>query len=512
MKSTSSNTQISLCLAACLLAGSAKGGADHFANATPITDTRYTSNDVSLLSYTKQVGEPAANDSENAGKTAWWKWTAPTDGICTVNTHELADLTPLHDTALGVFTGSAVNALTKVVSSSAYSPYPNGPTLGLGVCSFHATAGVTYHIVVDAYDSTYITASSHRVRLKLGFMPKRPMRKLVAGYQSSTTSEQFTYSVSFTKTSNYGFSARIKLNGQSHRVRGLLSPDGIFTTALHRRAVAGGSPLIPVGLLLDAKDGGVALFWDGNQISTGNRLMEVRNYAGSAICSLAGRFNRSGRLVESVTVSRKGSVKGAGRALDGTTFTYATPLCAEWFEMATDDAQVRIVANLHRGKGFLYHWLMFKEHGTNDRMESSSRYVRPANPSSSFYPAGINQAVSIDFHVRSYTRPAPGTRALGFLNTTNGSGKLIINPVMGELATKVEETLNFGANNVFRFDSNANRPVLKFNPRTGMAHGSVIDSVGKKRTLFGALVEGHSSSYFSGWASGTTENIPFWVH
>ena len=89
---------------------------------------------------TKESGEP--NHAGNAGgKSVWWKWTAPSSGNLVIDTNGSN-----FDTLLGVYTGTAVNALTTVASNN-----NNGASTTSRV-AFAVTAGVTYHIAVDGLD------------------------------------------------------------------------------------------------------------------------------------------------------------------------------------------------------------------------------------------------------------------------------------------------------------------------------------------------------------------------
>jgi len=87
----------------------------------------------------KESGEP--NHARPGGASVWWSWTAPANGSVTVDTAGSN-----YDTMLGVYTGTAVNALTTIGT--------NDDASGLGLRSrvtFTASAGVTYQIAVDGY-------------------------------------------------------------------------------------------------------------------------------------------------------------------------------------------------------------------------------------------------------------------------------------------------------------------------------------------------------------------------
>ena len=89
--------------------------------------------------YTAEPGEPQ-HAGRPGGRSAWFRWTAPSDGVLTLDTFS-SDF----DTLLGVYVGSAVDTLTAVASNDDY----NGTDVSL--VSFPVTAGTEYEIAVDGY-------------------------------------------------------------------------------------------------------------------------------------------------------------------------------------------------------------------------------------------------------------------------------------------------------------------------------------------------------------------------
>ncbi len=109
---------------------------DNFAGATLITGASASVSGTNV-NATKETGEP--NHAGNAGgKSVWWTWTAPASGNVVIDTNGST-----FDTLLGVYTGTAVNALTQVASDD-----NGGPSLTSRV-AFNVTAGVVYRIAVD---------------------------------------------------------------------------------------------------------------------------------------------------------------------------------------------------------------------------------------------------------------------------------------------------------------------------------------------------------------------------
>ena len=92
---------------------------------------------------TFEAGEAFITDTAG-GHSVWWRWTAPSDGAMTIDTRG-----SLFDTVLGVYTGSAVNALTQVVANDDES----SPYINTSLVTFTATYGTTYFIAVDGVNA-----------------------------------------------------------------------------------------------------------------------------------------------------------------------------------------------------------------------------------------------------------------------------------------------------------------------------------------------------------------------
>jgi hypothetical protein len=112
---------------------------DDFEHPTSLGATRTNTRFVSNRFATVQPGEPQ-HAGVAGGHSIWFKWTAPRSGTYDIDTCGSAI-----DTLLGVYTGSAVNALTPVASNDDAG----------GECSpgsrvvFDATEGTVYRIAID---------------------------------------------------------------------------------------------------------------------------------------------------------------------------------------------------------------------------------------------------------------------------------------------------------------------------------------------------------------------------
>jgi hypothetical protein len=101
---------------------------DDFANRQGLTGTSATANG-------SNVG--ATGERNDIGRNSvWWKWTAPASGFYTVTT-----VGSDFDTAVGVYTGTDLSNLQRIL-------YSNGYTNQLGRVTFQAQAGTEYQIAV----------------------------------------------------------------------------------------------------------------------------------------------------------------------------------------------------------------------------------------------------------------------------------------------------------------------------------------------------------------------------
>jgi hypothetical protein len=126
------------------LAAQAQPANDNFTNAWLLAGTSVTTNGNSgqngvVANATRQDGEPQIT-GRNGGRSVWFRWTAPFSGQTRIDTSGSA-----FNTLLGVYTGTAVNALTLVAEND------NGTGLDGqdSLVEFAATAGTTYRIAID---------------------------------------------------------------------------------------------------------------------------------------------------------------------------------------------------------------------------------------------------------------------------------------------------------------------------------------------------------------------------
>lgn len=113
---------------------------DDFADAATVPAALPHSTDVDNRDATKEAGEPDPGGFEG-GRTVWYSWTAPEDGLVSVD-----NCTFEHsDAGIAVYTGTAVSELTEVASNAG----AGGLCWDEAEVRFQAVEGTNYKIQVD---------------------------------------------------------------------------------------------------------------------------------------------------------------------------------------------------------------------------------------------------------------------------------------------------------------------------------------------------------------------------
>ncbi len=133
---------------------------DQFANRAIITGADIFVSG-STANATFETGEPV-HAGAGGGLSAWWSWTAPSNGVATITTAGSG-----FDTVLGVYTGASVSGLTHVTSNDD----ENYPAIVTSKVRFYPTAGQAYQIAVDGYSGDFGNVQLH---VQLEPMPVAP--------------------------------------------------------------------------------------------------------------------------------------------------------------------------------------------------------------------------------------------------------------------------------------------------------------------------------------------------
>ncbi|NEO91460.1 MAG: calcium-binding protein [Moorea sp. SIO3G5] len=121
---------------------------DNFADRVFLNGTSVSTTGTNV-GFTGEPGEPNHARFDPQLNSAWWSWTAPADGIVTIDTFGSN-----YDTTLAVYTGSAVNSLTEIDSNDDSFSLNNNIFTFQSAVQFTVNAGTTYQIAVDGFFSS----------------------------------------------------------------------------------------------------------------------------------------------------------------------------------------------------------------------------------------------------------------------------------------------------------------------------------------------------------------------
>lgn len=128
---------------------------DMFAEALPLVGTN-VSTVGSNVGATRETGEPWHHvSSQTGGRSVWWKWIAPADGVLEIHTRSSN-----FDTMLGLYTGTSVSGLTRIGVDD------DGGGGLTSLLTVRVTQAVAYYIAVDGYGQ-----STGQIALALAYAP-----------------------------------------------------------------------------------------------------------------------------------------------------------------------------------------------------------------------------------------------------------------------------------------------------------------------------------------------------
>ena len=113
--------------------------ADRFADRIPISGAGEILSGDNLAATDNETQEPV-HANKPGGRSVWFKWQAPADGVATITTRGSG-----LDTLLGIYTGTSMGGLTRVASDDDAGGYGTSRT------SFPALSGTQYAIAIDTF-------------------------------------------------------------------------------------------------------------------------------------------------------------------------------------------------------------------------------------------------------------------------------------------------------------------------------------------------------------------------
>lgn len=490
-------------------------GSNMFASSPTITGSEGVSNPTNLTPFNDEDGEPTHPDVSAIRRTAWWRWTAPSTGFCTVDTRmSVSDLHGISDTLVGVYTGNVVNGLSRVAAVDDYNSLALFPDSYHASAVFYAQAGVTYHIVVDGYAGTILT-ERYNVILRLRHVALQRSIHGASWRMLRTDSVNHTGAIQVTTTGTGALTGRFRIGTRSFPFAGAFGTDGLFTASFLLPPTPGFQPEPPITLVFSG-----AGFWPF-QITSGSlgrsmgNLFERKVFSTSVPSPFAGRFTAGLFTPSSIGgygfVSMKVANSGLGQGVmvlpDGAAVTFSSyPFSSGSMDYYYDGHLPR-----NNGKGVFNYSLTIRESGAHDDVWGYGFILRPPAPSAVFFPGGYREDFS--FTGGTWTKPVLDSRALGFLSDVSGLGKLSVFASGGEISSTIEENLSFGTDNRFVFTSGARRPSLVLNLNTGVLTGSINEPSTRKRSIRGVLFRNvmFNTTIGAGLVTGTTRTQAFGV-
>lgn len=481
-------------------------GSDSFAGAPNLTSSVGVSETTSLQSYTVEINEPGhqENLAVGAGKSAWWRWTAPENGwVCihTLLTRDFGVSQPLIDSTLAVYTGSSLSSLVRLTANHRHWLIRNSLTYaGYSSVAFYAQKGTVYRVAVDGRQPHSVSASHHSVVLQLRQLTDRTVeRRTIWGV--STEPEKRGQLV-LRQSGASAFSAVLTAGRRVFRFRGQFDIEGYYRGVFSLANRASTVPTASLHLEVDGvAQAGIKVSVAGEALYSGP-FPQVLRFTEAAPNPLAGYFTGVSTMgTATANVSRNGMVRGTLRLPDGGVTTVSVPL----LEAGGADLYYLLAHRLLRsGTGYVQIRTLMREKGIQDDWITEiggGYFFRAPRAGAVFLPAGM----SIPWGVTggTYTPPTAGNRPFGFLNP-GGNGKMVLSG--GDLPTTVTEILIWAGDNRIAFPGSLNNAQLRFNSRTGLLSGSIRLPGEARRLLRGVVARYDGVTYSGGHATGSTRN------
>lgn len=496
-------------------------GEDNFADATVVTTQNDVSAWTSLQSKTAEVGEPKHRPDfqDGSNNTVWWKWTAPESGFCHIDTATDSNINEVTDTVLSIYTGSALNALTRIASNNDWT-YPFfASNYRQSKTTFYATTGTTYYIAVDGAYAGTVSAQSQIVTMRLRQIPAQANTRRAVWFMGAEL--ESAGSITMTTTTRGTYSAVFQRGAVRYPFTGVFDRDGTTVRSVYPIVPKGSPPAAPITLRIDGAGSGQYSL-ETDTFTVGAAFPRQMVYSKTVLNPLVGIYNMGGQNATQdhhergwmqARVSATGAVTFVGTGPDGFKFTVGSFM--HEVSNSSTDFYLPAFAPLHKSKGFIH----FPGSATlltnvlNDpQITANCWYQRPSAPTLPFYRFGYLN--TFELKGKRYAKPALNQRAQGFLDTT-GNGELRIRGSMGEMVDPISEPLTMNTANKITFAVPLPRKLsLSVNTATGLVTGSItttdnILGVTKPRVrrLQGLIFREGPNVWMRGHATGVTKNL-----
>jgi hypothetical protein len=500
-------------------------GRDNFfpANTLPVLESPLDSEWMNLTTFSKEADEPSHNPAGSgvsAGKSAWWRWVAPANGYCTVDTRTSRDLNqPVRSATVAVYRAHPILApnfdtITPVVKSNYSLDLGTDSTSRFGKVTFLAEEGKTYFIAVDARTNADWDAVNHfGIGMDLRFYePKNETRMGLVGLPYLSGAQVGI--ASFNLTQKGGFGGSVQMFGKRHSFRGQVSADGFFYVSVPQPNPPGSTPAAPLLLVCDVLGRGKLFTLDSIADSDSNHFNAVQKFGKGNYFAGAGYYTHNmefaggtgGFGLGSCRMTRTGGVRGSMELPDGQKLTYSAKLLEDG-----GSPSFVFVRHLFKGAGFA--WFSLGHTGANNGLSyNEGAYRRPAIAGDPFYPNGLNTEVYLEGG--KYEVPASSATPFGLLSDSSGVGKMVIPATAGEdINVPTELPLTFLANQFAFSAPNSFGASIKFNRRTGIGSGKIqipLSQAARTLRVVCTRFPGNDPE-IKGRLTGTTRTVAFTI-
>lgn len=492
-------------------------GNNTFASATPITSPHVVSFATDLTAFTSEESEPAL---PGLGNTAWWSWTAPSNGWCTVDTlMSTSAPSPLTNTVLGVYSGPALGSLVTVGSNNDVGDY-NASAPGLSRVTFYAQKDAIYHIKADAAAGVTIGPNNKEIILRLRHHDLTPStRDAVFALRNETGLITLQGSLTATSTSSGRLTGKLVTNLRTWSFTGIYSVDGYYHAQFDMPVIKGQPPAPPVSLRIDNIDDGSFLISRGNEVMSSTvvlpyfprRRLYTNDAPGRGLLTFADQSLGSGYGSGSIQLKPNGAITITGITPDGTPFTQAShqhPLRLG----GGNTIYIFGHTTLSKGKGGYTLSLSYRPQ-PNNAVGGDSYLTRPApaSPTATYYASGLNVTSLISGY--AYLPPDDPTKSpMSFLGEKGGDGLFVVDSTPTEFPSGLVSPISYAPPSKFTFTGTITRPKLTLNTKTALVTGSFVDVTGLTRKLRGIVVRHNPSTVrIYGQASGIHRTLYFTV-
>lgn len=436
-------------------------GADNFANATSLGGV------VISVEGTNAFATSEANEPAHAGRAAkaslWYSWTAPLTGVVNVSTAGSAV-----DTLLSVYEGTALNALTVVAENDDAGKFVSSAV------KFLAVAGRTYIFAVDS-----LNGATGKILLNVMYAATGDYSGLLKDPNGIAAPGLANISL----TSKFGFTGGIYFGPKKVGLKGSFTGED-FVGDVPRKGLA---PL-QVRLHLDLSPGAEEI--TGSVLADGvtfNLFAKLEINKVDVPATLPGAFTFTiepddtvtpglplGSGYGSVVIGKTGKVKATVYLGDGTKFTTSTTV-------AVDKSWVLFLN--YKGGGGAAGEVLVDAGGFFPPLSAPLDWRRAPNSKAKFFQSGFTATTAT---LKGYRYVKPGKDFTMFL--TPAANSLAFAFPLGDLAPPLA---GFTAtlDTKHKLTGGPAGLTTKFDAKTGLFSGSLLDSTSTERDFGGALLQ-----------------------